>query len=594
MYFLYAGAHTTVENKAIQCFMEIPPVPRVSICDKATQCSIDSEASSPLELSLSCQYSLTEAKPTRLAERARRESELIKDEVSEQLHPVYQLNKFQTLVNTESRVAKYVVGHEPMKVLMLVGATGAGKTTLINGIANYMYGVQWDDDFRFNLVAQESANKYQMRSRTDWVTAYTLHRDVNSPIPYSLTIIDTPGFGDNEGIERNKKIVNQIKDFFALKLLDVDILHGIMFVVQASLAQLSFSQRYIFDAILSMYGRDMANNIFMMVSFADRQVPPVIEAIKGADIPYQTYFKFNNLALFVKGEDEDICHNALMWQNDVESFKDFFIALEKVEHRSLELTFEVLNIQEQLKNVLQPQIDSGLLKINYLLNVLDILERKWRYIEENKDFVLKIPGVIKQRKIDIFPGQSTTNCQNCSFTCHEICTIANDDNKKLCDVMDRNGYCTVCPENCKWSEHVSNPYIFESYKEEKKITFRELKAQFMYNTAKKDESQTKLIIIDNIKRDVKSLKGIILGQVSKVRHSLNRLNEIALKPNPLTEVDFIDQLIKSEKQKDLRRRSDQVAAYKILHKQAVLLRKIKDHKEGDSQESLFAWLRDNV
>ena len=35
---------------------------------------------------------------------------------------------------------------------MLVGATGSGKSTLIDGIINYITDVSWDDDFRFSLV----------------------------------------------------------------------------------------------------------------------------------------------------------------------------------------------------------------------------------------------------------------------------------------------------------------------------------------------------------------------------------------------------------------------------------------------------------
>lgn len=42
------------------------------------------------------------------------------------------------------------------RVLMLVGATGTGKTTLINGIANFIYGTKWEDDFRLKIIHEES------------------------------------------------------------------------------------------------------------------------------------------------------------------------------------------------------------------------------------------------------------------------------------------------------------------------------------------------------------------------------------------------------------------------------------------------------
>lgn len=35
---------------------------------------------------------------------------------------------------------------------MLIGATGSGKSTLVDGIVNYVTGVSFDDPFRFTLL----------------------------------------------------------------------------------------------------------------------------------------------------------------------------------------------------------------------------------------------------------------------------------------------------------------------------------------------------------------------------------------------------------------------------------------------------------
>ena len=41
---------------------------------------------------------------------------------------------------------------ERRRVILLVGATGSGKTIFINGMANYLFGVQWKGDYRFKLM----------------------------------------------------------------------------------------------------------------------------------------------------------------------------------------------------------------------------------------------------------------------------------------------------------------------------------------------------------------------------------------------------------------------------------------------------------
>lgn len=38
---------------------------------------------------------------------------------------------------------------------MLVGATGSGKSTLVDGIVNYVMGVNFDDPFRYTLIQLE-------------------------------------------------------------------------------------------------------------------------------------------------------------------------------------------------------------------------------------------------------------------------------------------------------------------------------------------------------------------------------------------------------------------------------------------------------
>ena len=131
---------------------------------------------------------------------------------------LYQLPLKRTASNRTSKTERWVFGERSSanvecKTILLMGATGSGKTTLINAMVNYVLGVEWDDPFRFLLISEEGPNS-QAHSQTSKVTAYELHYQVGFRVPYSLIIVDTPGYGDTKGIERDHQITDSIQQFF--------------------------------------------------------------------------------------------------------------------------------------------------------------------------------------------------------------------------------------------------------------------------------------------------------------------------------------------------------------------------------------------
>jgi hypothetical protein len=77
------------------------------------------------------------------------------------------------------------------KVVVLLGAAGCGKSAVVNGMINYILGVEWSDPFRFCVVNE--AIQDENVSQTISITSYSIYYKEGMKIPYDFTIIDTPG-----------------------------------------------------------------------------------------------------------------------------------------------------------------------------------------------------------------------------------------------------------------------------------------------------------------------------------------------------------------------------------------------------------------
>lgn len=499
-----------------------------------------------------------------------------------------------TVFSPDGAYRKHTMGklniQKTHKVIMVLGATGSGKTTLVNGMINFILGVEWKDNFRFKLI-DEVVNKSQAHSQTSEVTAYEIHFQEGFRIPYSLTIIDTPGFGDTRGIEQDKKITQNIREFFS-KPGGIDHIDAVCCVVQASAARLTHSQKYVFDSVLSIFGKDIEDNIQVLVTFADGQTPPVLDAIKASNVPCPKdpqgtpiHFKFNNSALFASNvgreEENAFNFNEMFWKMGFMSMQTFFKSLSSLQSKSLRLTKEVLKERSQLEvcvQGLQPQIKAGLIKLEEIRKTQQALEQHKDEMKANQNFDYEVETT-KQNKVEI--KDLITNCSMCHFTCHHPCGIADDRQKAGCASM-RNGYCTVCPGKCIWNVHYNQKYKFEFYTVKEKKTYAELKAKYENASG---GVMTAEKVFDELLLEYAVVENTVVNLIEKSSSSLRRLQDIALKPNPLATPEYIDLMIQAEEQELKAGYKDRIKSLYVVRDQALLIHKIANNQKLLPEES---------
>lgn len=485
-------------------------------------------------------------------------------------------------------------GKESMRqnrTIMLLGATGAGKSTLVNGMINYIVGVQWKDDFRFKLV-DEGQSKSQAESQTSDVTVYKLNHQEGFGIPFSLTIVDTPGFGDNRGVGRDKEITEQIRRLFS-STDGVSEIDAVCFVTQASLARLTATQRYVFDSVLSIFGKDVGENIEMLVTFADGKQPPVLEAINVSGVPcpkndlgLPVHFKFNNSALFADSrastattygdelEDNDENFDEMFWNMGSRSMERFFIALGKMTTKSLLMTKEVLRERKQLETAiegLQPQVRAGLAKLEEIKSTKEKIKEHETAMVSNKDFEIEVDVIKPVQKLLTEKGVYITNCQKCSITCHYPCAIAKDSEKHGCASMDRSGMCTVCPGKCVWSVHFNQTYSWEYVNLKERKTLQELKEKYERATKEKLTVQQ---LIERQEEEIIHLQDMVVALMDQSAGCITRLQEIALRPNPLTTPEYIAMLIEGERSEAKEGYQARIQSLEAMKERADIISKV--------------------
>ena len=144
----------------------------------------------------------------------------------------------------------------------------------------------------------------------------------------------------------------------------------------------------------------------------------------------------------------------------------------------------------------------------------------------------------------------------------------------------KNAVCGVCPEKCSWKMHKNNPYRFELYQDYQTRTSDVLKKRYVSAVSSKEQLEG---VIEGMKKELDALNMAVFRKLEQARRSIEHLQQIALKPNYLTEVEYINLLIESEKREAKPRWLDRVKALEGVRQQAVIVSELMKSPKGRQQ-----------
>lgn len=395
----------------------------------------------------------------------------------------------------------YVIpSHHDMewKTVLLLGETGSGKTTLLNSMATFLWGIQLDDNYRYVLVPPPAELSTQAHSVTKKLTTYRIRPP---RLMYGLNIIDTPGFGDTDGLKQDYETIEQIEHLLCNEL---DGLDAIFLVVRAC-GRLDAQITYVLNSVKRLFGKDAEPNMFILITFADGSRPPIVSALEAANMPVQHMFELNNSAFFTgfhpdkaiplemklcygPGDEIEVksapvgvlkrSQTASFWRMGYRSMSNLFFTLHNSTAFSLDKTRENLTLRRLLSDKLdtihrrQGKRDKIIAGIRQC--VVDIIKESTN-ADQNKSFV--VDGVQSMKSKRKTKASFNITCPNCQHTCLFNGPKTTNVNIKRSRVI-KNEYCTECPSKCHWSVHTVEPFEYRQQQKKTRSIQREKKKKY--------------------------------------------------------------------------------------------------------------------
>ncbi|XP_063049092.1 uncharacterized protein LOC134443085 [Engraulis encrasicolus] len=409
---------------------------------------------------------------------------------------IYQLETVKENVKGDPMVRRWTFGErddsKKNRTIVLVGETGTGKTTLINSLVNYFLGVKKEDNIWFEISDEKEGDP--TTSKTTHLTVYEIFIE---QLNISFSILDTPGFGDTDGLIGDEMIAKRLHTLLS-SYDGIYCVDAIGIVVKSTETVLTDRKHYIYDSVQSLFGKNIKDNIVMFITHAeDMSHIRVFATTEKAKVPVPKneqnqphHFLYDNFQSDRRQAKQKETYNS-KWDLGEKSTHELLDHLKGLKTQSLKITEKVLSDRMKLNENVQ-DIRKNIAENKDKLSQLEEAENDLHELEDSQVFRETVTESYKE-KVDIPEGSwwttyDATCCPVCEETCHDECWGISG--VKGCKVME-NGRCTKCTGLCPSQQHVKErkKYVWRTRDvlQNNKEYYKEHKAKSDMKKQKEDE-----------------------------------------------------------------------------------------------------------
>lgn len=303
--------------------------------------------------------------------------------------------------------------------ILILGETGVGKSTFINGFANFLTYDSLEEALKGRLITLIPSKFTVANENYEQVTVSTgsdpneIHEKGQSATqttkvyPFSLgnlklRLIDTPGIGDTRGKDQDDKNLENILETLNL----FDEIHGICILTKPNSTRITGLFRFCIDELLKHMHRDAARNIafcftnsrgtFYRPGETLTSLKKLLAENKEVSIPLnkETIYCFDS--------------EAYRYLAAVKNDPPVYIDADEKEHFARSWTKSLAELKRLLARfcIIQPHYIKHTLNLNFARKLAKVLNRPLisiiENIQENTEIVQNESKAIEEGKVEIY------------------------------------------------------------------------------------------------------------------------------------------------------------------------------------------------